>query len=380
MSPKTKKQSRLFADHKAAWITGILGVLAALVGSSIGLFKFAGSAASINSATGTDNNHSVAITANQEGNHTVANNSTVAPQTISVGQNQAPFYAPQSTVINNYYSPISNSVTRDAFEALESKLASATNKIELTVNEVQKLAQALRDLDHRTAAMEILPDGRTKFGATVAGNPTVILETIDSGFQSYADGDFRTALANFQKAIFLFESAPSNLLVESGSITPEGKEQCYVMAALTAQQLHSNSIANEFAERAVKFNPGIRSQTLLSTTLANLGIEKNMEHDSQSAFEYFSRAIAAYETAQGIPNLVGYYNVKAPDGAVKTQAFNQSDVLQNVDASRLYGMAALTAYSIGSNAVALQYAGKAYQINHGNTGALYLLQTIKTNR
>ena len=379
MSPKSKKNNGWSTDHKAAWITGGLGLVAALVAGAFGLFKFSGATSPVNSITGS-NNHLVAVTANQTGNTTIATGSTVAPQTVSVGENTGQFYAPQSTVVNNYYSPISNSVTRDAFEALENRLTTATNKIELTVGEVQKLAQALRDLDHRTAAMEVLPDGRTRFGGTVAGMPNVIFELMDTGFQSYQATDYKSALDSYLKAISLFEGEPKNLLVEDGHFNDNGKNTCYFMVAICAQQLKSNNIANEYAEKAVNVNPSILNQSLLVTTLANLGADEYKANNFSLALDYLTKAIKTYELAQNTPGVAGYFNSTKPDGTVASQTFLESDQLKTIDVARIYGMSAIAAHDLGSNSVALEYANKSYQLNPRSPLPIWYFQNVRTNR
>ena len=62
MPPKKKTSTQWIADHKAAWI----GVLAAVVAAGIGLIKYSGTSAPVNSIAGT-NNRQVAVTANQTG-------------------------------------------------------------------------------------------------------------------------------------------------------------------------------------------------------------------------------------------------------------------------------------------------------------------------
>lgn len=228
-------------------------IIAALIAGGFGLFKHNNPTSMTGTAVGTNLNHVIAVGGNQTGNNSIDDHSTTMPQTISVGQNQAPLYAPQTTTINNYYGAVSNSVTKDAFDALENKLASATNKIELTVNEVHLLAQALRDLDQRTSDIEKLPDGRTKFGGMVSGEPKAIIEAFSLGVQHYTNKEFSVALPYFMKAIAIVESEPklTNIMIGSGDITPKGRSQFYTLASDSALRIQSNSMALELAEKAV---------------------------------------------------------------------------------------------------------------------------------
>jgi hypothetical protein len=89
-------------------------------------------------------------------------------------------YFTGNTTVNNYYAPVTNSLTREAFESLETALSTATNKLELTAQQVRLPAQALKDLDQRTSGIKKLPDGRTQFGTTISGEPTVVIEAFNA--------------------------------------------------------------------------------------------------------------------------------------------------------------------------------------------------------
>src|SRR6266566_7263838 len=155
----------------AVWgsIASILGLLFIFIPMGDGKDSIQNNRSNV--VSGTNISHSISVAGNQTGNNTIVDHSVTLPPGFPLGSNQTPLYAPQVTTINNnYYGTVSNSVTRDAFEALEARVATATNKIELTVTEVQKLARALRDLDQRTSDIEKLPDGRTRFGSVISGS------------------------------------------------------------------------------------------------------------------------------------------------------------------------------------------------------------------
>lgn len=321
------------------YIPGGIALLIALVNGAFGLFGHHTSPSISNAVAGTNFNRSMAVAGNQTGNNTTDDHSTTVPQTISVGQNQAPFYAPQNTTVNNYYGTVSNSVTKDAFDALENTLSTATNKIELTVNEVHLLAQALRDLDQRTADIEKLPDGRTKFGSMVSGEPKAIIKAFDSGVQHYNNKEYGAALPYFMKAIEIVESEPklANLIIGGGDITPKGKGQFYYLAANSASMLHSNSMASAFAEKAVASNPNAENNLLLASASASLGEESMKKEDYAAALELFCKAINAYQAGRS------------------TEDFQITNVHLNVVAE-VYGTAAQVAQRLGSNNLAYAFA------------------------
>jgi len=77
--------------------------------------------------------------------------------------------------------------------------ASETNDIQLTKKEVYSLTLALNDLDKKTANLEVLPDGRIKFGQIIAGEPTVVADAISNAIiqmiQNPLGGDTTVACA-----------------------------------------------------------------------------------------------------------------------------------------------------------------------------------------
>ena len=273
------------------------------------------------------------------------------------GLNQGVVYAPQFTTINNFSTNVPASVTREAFEALENRLDNATNNIELTRNDIRLLAQALKDLDQRTSGIEKLPDGRTKMGRIVSGNPTIVIEALNAANQSYQKGDYVTALRHFKRGLEAYEARPSDLFYEDITYKSEGIADAYAMAALSAQRLHSNYVANGFAEKAVKARPNAQSQLILSTTLANSANDElnSTNHDLAKALSLAQRSIDMYELCQ-----------KADDF--------QTNILKGFDPGMLYAIAGESALRIGSNSLAYEFAEKGAQGSAPfNTANLVLL-------
>ena len=56
-----------------------------------------------------------------------------------------------------------------------------------------------------------------------------------------------------------------------GGLDSENAGKLYWLAAITAQQMQKNNIANEYAEKMVQINPSPLNKALLATTLFNLG-------------------------------------------------------------------------------------------------------------
>jgi len=263
---------------------------------------------------------------------------------------QAPLNAQNST-FNYYFTPLTNTVTRDAFESFEGIVSNAmsntTEKIVLTSKQVQLLAEALRDLDQRTSGIEKLPDGRTKMGSFVAGKPTVAIESFKAGFQDYTNKEFRTALEHFQKCISVIESSVVTdvSISAGGDFTPEGKAMVYWYSGVCAQMLGSNYLANEFAKKADKEHSDWRTKGLLITTLANLGNDEFQKGNFTNSFDLFQEAITDNES---VANTNGYK-------------------ITGTQLSRLYYCAAIGARTIGKTNEATQFANKVAGVFGHNT-------------
>ncbi len=276
----------------------------------------------------------------------ILNNANVSANS---GSNSAVFTgtfgAPVTSVIydNSYYQPVSNSVTRDAFESLQGVVSNATDKITLTSHQVELLAESLRDLDQRTSGLEKLPDGRTKIGSLVAGSPTVILDNVNSGIRSVGSNNFEAALTYFQIAIRAFESTASVALsMQVGDqLRPQGQGQLYAMACGCAMHLTNNNLALDFSEKAFKADPKPVYKCLITAALGNLSIQKAREHDFAGAYVLIQRAITNYES------------IKLP---AKTMW------LPTMQVAQLYRQASAFAAMTGKIDEAQNYAKKAQEV------------------
>ena len=312
--------------------------IVAIIGGIFGFFGHKSAPIQSNTVSGTNINRSISTVGNQNGNNSVDDHSSSSSQALSVGQNLAPLYAPQTTV-NNYYGPISNTVTREAFELLESKVVSATNTIELTGAELRKLAQALRDLDQRTSDIEKLPDGRTKFGEYISGKPKVVIQAFNAAIQSYTNADYAAALKQAQQGIEAFETTKGGLIQTGGGITKEGKAMLYGLAAESAWKMGNNLLANGYAEKSAKTNPTAGAYFRLSDIQATLGRENLVKGKADEALIHFRKAIDSKESGQNAQDF-------------------QKESLNPQAVTVLYAMAAESASRCGSNDLALKFSEK----------------------
>jgi tetratricopeptide (TPR) repeat protein len=304
---------------------------------------------------------------NVSGKVTATDHSSFAQQNISAGSNGASIYAPQ-TINYNYYTPNSNSVTKDAIEALENRLSTASNIIELTVGEVQKLTQALRDLDQRTSAIEKLPDGRTRFGDIIAGTPKALLELSDRAIKNIHTGDFTNAMDLCQEIIKLLESVPDNTYTVHDSLPPSTKAYYYNLAANCATTLKRFGIAYDYAKKSYDLKPSLRYTMMLSIANANLGQDDFNKGNLPDALQSFKRAIDLYETGVNYVNHEGSYvgvcSKTNSAGKPEISIFTPRDELYSTNvAAGLYAEAAAAALYTGNNGAALDYGKRATSLD-----------------
>ena len=175
---------------KAAKITGVFALVAAIIGGIFLLLQDRGNNQSSHVETG----------GNVEG-------------LISVVQGAGP-----GTI--NYNPPVT--ATKEAIQELENRLDQTDTKIELTRKEIKLLADALRDLDQRTSGIEKLPDGRTKFGDFVSGEPSIVIQEHNTAVSDFQNNNFEKAFEHSQNAIKAFEETKKiNILISTNSLPPE---------------------------------------------------------------------------------------------------------------------------------------------------------------
>jgi tetratricopeptide (TPR) repeat protein len=257
--------------------------------------------------------HSVVISGNQVSNRITIDQSTItSSQVSSVGLNQGTINAAygSNVTLNVFYGNLPSTATREAVEALDRKLTSATNTIELTRAELRLLARALRDLDERTSGIEKLRDGRTLLGEVVAGTPRVVIEAWNAGLQCYTNRDFAGALEHLTNAVVAMRSSEAKTGTASiglgGKIEPKGKAMIFSLVADSALKLGKVVLANEFAQMAVQFNPSAQNQALLAVTLQEIGRESLAKGDFASALERSTNAIALWLASTKVPRADGF--------------------------------------------------------------------------
>lgn len=296
-------------------------------------------------STVNNNSGNIAINDNgdsngQNGIIQIGTNNLVSMQKFSgnfPGQMNIPANIGNLTINNNpIYTNPPDTELKAWVTQIQARVDSASTDITLTKKDIITLTALLTKLDERTEDVQKLRDGRTSFGGIVAGASRTYGADRNNAIFSYVRGNFHLALEQSRKAIDDFESCPSNFVNEMVTILPSSKAVSYRFASLSAQQLGSNELANEYALKAVSSDANFENKGLLVTTLADLAIENFRGNDLSNAFVFFQEAITNY---QGIDTSV-------------------SNIMSDQDLIRMYSLAAISASQIGKTNDAFQYVDK----------------------
>jgi hypothetical protein len=151
-------------------------------------------------------------------------------------------------------------------------------------------------LDKKTSDIENLPDGTTRFGDIIAGNPYVIAQAITNSLLSLTTNNFNAALEYAKTGISALESSSrTNVIQQEMVITPYGKGLLYDLAAESAELLGSNLIANGFAEKSVASDPNATNRKTLTISFWNLAEDNYNKGNFSNAFVQIKEAITNFE-------------------------------------------------------------------------------------
>ncbi len=203
--------------------------------------------------------------------------------TITTGnQENSPFFnMGEKGEVNIHYN-IPETATKDTIKLLEEKLKDVNSVIQLNREEIRSLAVALKDLDQRTSGIEKLPDGRTKFGGYLAGQPTIVLEEHNASIKYYNELNFQDAFEYSQKAINAFEESAKitegQSTIQMGGISGENVAKLYNQGFLTALKVERKDLAYKWVQIAIDKYETIEKKIFLASQLANSGeIKKAMD-------------------------------------------------------------------------------------------------------
>ena len=163
----------------------------------------------------------------------------------------------QSTGTVNYYTT-SDPTLRLAIEALEFRLRTNSETVELTRKDVRLLAEALRELDNRTKGFERLPDGRAKLGDHIVGQQTFVTSDLALALNQLATNrNPQAAYAHFSNAISRWERSVVPNVFQGEPLMPYSVASMYQSGAMSALTRGEKVIAKEWAEKATLIHPTI---------------------------------------------------------------------------------------------------------------------------
>jgi len=245
-------------------------------------------------------------------------------------------------IFNNNYSStnIPDTGLREWVSNLDVRLNTNTSDIHVTRDELVNLTKLLAKLDERTSDIEKLPDGRTRLGGVIGGTPKIIAEEVTNALNYFNAGAYsnslKVAIAGIEN---IKASVRSNVFQQEIVVTPHGKGVLYGLAALSAQHLQSNSIANEFALKAFEEEPVSQNRQILITTFINNGMRAYKNSQPSNALVSFRAAVTNYE------------------------ALSSNDIeLQKIDVLKMYGYGASAAMQLGDTNLLAEYATKTTEL------------------
>ncbi len=246
--------------------------------------------------------------------------------------------------IQNYFSPVSNSVTHEAFDSLQSIVTNATNKIEFTGEQIRLIAQALRDLDQRTSDIEVTRRPHDVWGIC-CGNAKGRYKNFETGRDDFIAKNFQSGFEHFQAGITAMESTesklPKNTGMFMGEISASGKALMYAGAAYCAMQMTNFDVGKVFAEKAFSLDRQTQYKVLIVDSLGDLAIMGLKNNDVEGAFVSIQSAVSNYESIGATPET----NHMAPK-----------------EVEHLYHLASSIAGMLGKQAEADDYAKRADRI------------------
>jgi tetratricopeptide (TPR) repeat protein len=140
----------------------------------------------------------------------------------------------------------------------------------------RRAEEKLKKLAENTSDEVIhLPDGRTKVGKIITGQPSLLLKKFEKAIASYQKKDFKSAFDDVSECVKMYEESRGQELdavTISGALTKDSLNKLYYIAAMTAQNIGEYDLSLKWAKKAVDIKPTPKVKALLVTCYLN----KNM--------------------------------------------------------------------------------------------------------
>ena len=129
----------------------------------------------------------------------------------------------------------------------------------------------LKQLDEHVQKASILPDGRTRIGNSVTGQPVVLMPKIEA-LQKLGTGQPAEALVLAKEAVGLYEATREQIKgaeLVTGDLSAEMIALLYTTASTVAQRTGDHDQSLQWARSAVATRPTTERHCLLVTALVN---------------------------------------------------------------------------------------------------------------
>lgn len=133
----------------------------------------------------------------------------------------------------------------------------------------------LKQLDEHIQGTRILPDGRTRIGNTVAGQPSLLIAKLEE-LQKLSANRSEDVLPLAKRCVEMFESTreqTKDVTLATGEIGTDAAAWLYMTASTAAQQAGDHDQALVWARAAVGTAPTAERRFLLVTALMNKGLQ-----------------------------------------------------------------------------------------------------------
>jgi len=133
----------------------------------------------------------------------------------------------------------------------------------------------LKQLDEHVQTTSVLPDGRTRVGNTVMGQPTVLTPKLEA-LQKLGTNQPAEAFTLAKEAVGLYETTRDQIKgasIVTGDIGPEMAAWLYTTGATAAQRTGDHDLSLQWARAAVTARATTERHCLLVTALVNKGLQ-----------------------------------------------------------------------------------------------------------
>ena len=200
----------------------------------------------------------------------------------------------QSGDVNIYMSEPATPTTI-VTELFEAKLKDQNKNIELNRDDIEKLTNALKDLDQRTSGIKRLPDGRNYLGGIITGQPSIVIESHNNAVELLRKNDFSNAFQHSKHAIEASESS-RQVANDSSGLKPSSEATLYHIGAYSAHKLKKYTLALQWAKKANTAESNPQRLYLLGLTLFSV-------NEPNKALDIINEGLTKYPDNQYLTSL-----------------------------------------------------------------------------